>query len=47
MVFDIKIDTERMSLEEIKKARDEVQKVVDTLNHEIRTSRMAKNKFLK
>lgn len=42
MFFNIKIDTEKMSLEELKKARNEAQNVLVSLNHYIRTCEKAK-----
>ena len=47
MVFNIEVDTEKMSLEQKKKARNEMQNALDKLNHEIHTAEIAKNKFLK
>ena len=40
----VKIDTSEMTLEELIESRDELQKVLDTLTHEIRSRKICEHK---
>ena len=43
-LFGVKIDTSKMTLAELKEFRDEFQKVLDNLNHEIMSRMISEHK---